>query len=130
MAREAFMAVGKRKTAIARVRMVAGTGKITVNKREVRDYFPRPAYVDMVLSPLVVTETADKFDIKANICGGGLTGQAGALRQGIAKALLLVDVEHRKLLKPAGFITRDAREKERRKYGLRKARKRPQYSKR
>ena len=130
MAREAFMAVGKRKTSIARVRLTAGTGKIMVNKREVLDYFPRPAYVDMVMGPFTVTETKDKFDVKANICGGGLTGQASALRHGIANALLKVDPEHRKTLKPAGFLTRDAREKERRKYGLRKARKRPQYSKR
>ncbi|HNW93017.1 MAG TPA: 30S ribosomal protein S9, partial [bacterium] len=91
MAREAFMAVGKRKTSIARVRMTAGTGKVMVNDREVKDYFPRPAYVDMVMAPFVTTSTTDKFDVKANICGGELTGQAGALQQGIAKALLLVD---------------------------------------
>ncbi len=130
MARDTFMAVGKRKTSIARVRMSAGTGKVMINNRELLDYFPRPAYSEMVISPFAVTNTKEKFDVKANLCGGGLSGQAGALRHGIANALLKVDKEYRKALKQAGYLTRDAREKERRKYGLLKARKRPQYSKR
>ena len=124
------MATGRRKTSVARVRLVPGSGRIVVNGRELTDYFSRPVLETLIREPFRVTETEGRFDVFANITGGGITGQAGALRHGIARALLLVNEEYRRPLKQAGLLTRDPRMKERRKYGLKKARKAPQYSKR
>ncbi|OUM97725.1 MAG: 30S ribosomal protein S9 [Firmicutes bacterium ZCTH02-B6] len=124
------MATGRRKTSVARVRLVPGSGRIVVNDRDVTEYFSRPVLEMVVREPLRVTETEGRFDVFANITGGGMTGQAGALRHGIARALLLVNDEYRRPLKQAGLLTRDPRMKERRKYGLKKARKAPQFSKR
>lgn len=125
-----FIAVGRRKTSSARVRMTTGSGKITVNKKPIEDYFPRAAHRFHILEPLKVSEMASKYDISANVHGGGQAGQAGAIRLGIARALVKVDEELRRVLKPHGIMTRDPRMKERRKYGLAKARKRFQFSKR
>mgnify|MGYP001430146738 CR=1 FL=1 len=125
-----YMATGRRKTSVARVRLVPGSGRIVVNDRDVTEYFSRPVLEMVVREPLRVTETEGRFDVFANITGGGMTGQAGALRHGIARALLLVNDEYRRPLKQAGLLTRDPRMKERRKYGLKKARKAPQFSKR
>jgi len=125
-----YMATGRRKTSVARVRLVPGSGRIVVNGRELQDYFSRPVLETVIREPFRVTQTEGRFDVFANICGGGITGQAGALRHGIARALLLVDEEYRRPLKQAGLLTRDPRMKERRKYGLKKARKAPQFSKR
>ncbi len=127
---EVYGANGRRKSSIARVRLVPGTGKITVNKREVLDYFKRETLKMVVEQPFEVTETLGKFDVVANINGGGLSGQAGALRLGISRALLVWNAELRPDLKAAGFLTRDPREVERKKYGQPKARKRFQFSKR
>jgi small subunit ribosomal protein S9 len=125
---------GRRKEAIARVRLrpasEEGTGTITVNGRALEDYFPSKTHVMILTEPLRATETADAYDVEATIHGGGPTGQAGALRLGIARALVELDPELRPALKRAGFLRRDAREKESKKYGLKKARKAPQYSKR
>ncbi|HEY9556951.1 MAG TPA: 30S ribosomal protein S9 [Acidimicrobiales bacterium] len=125
---------GRRKRAIARVRIhhstTEGEGTITVNKRPLTDYFPSKTHVMILTEPLRATETTESFDIDATIDGGGPTGQAGALRLGIARALIELDPELRPVLKRAGFLTRDDREKESKKYGLKKARKAPQYSKR
>jgi small subunit ribosomal protein S9 len=125
---------GRRKEAIARVRLrpsaADGDGSITVNGRALEDYFPSKTHVMILTEPLRVTETASVYDVDATIHGGGPTGQAGALRLGIARALIELDPELRPTLKRAGFLTRDAREKESKKYGLKKARKAPQYSKR
>jgi small subunit ribosomal protein S9 len=121
---------GRRKRAIARVRLRPGTGKITINKREVEDYFPSETHRMILTEPLRVTSTNEAYDVDATICGGGSSGQAGALRHGISRALIELDPEMRPDLKKAGFLTRDAREKESKKYGLKKARKAPQYSKR
>ena len=120
---------GRRKEAVARVRLVPGTGKVIVNGREAKQYFGRQQLVDNALAPLRLTETAERFDVLANLDGGGINGQSGALRLGIARALLDAG-EYRDDLKKAGFLTRDARAVERKKYGLKKARKRPQFSKR
>ena len=125
-----FAAIGKRKTAIARIFLSPGEGKIVVNTREFPDYFGREALQYIALQPFQVTGTTGKFDVAAKIYGGGPAGQADALKCAIAKALLQVSVEHRKSLKTAGLLTRDARIVERKKYGRRGARKRPQYSKR
>jgi small subunit ribosomal protein S9 len=122
--------VGRRKEAIVRVRMVPGTGVITCNGRTLEEYFPSKVHQQLVRDPLVTSDRAEAFDVIANLRGGGVTGQAGALRLGIARALCDDDLEHRPGLKKAGFLTRDARVKERKKYGLKKARKAPQYSKR
>lgn len=122
--------VGRRKEAIVRVRLVPGTGKFTLNGRELEAYFPSKVHQQLVREPLVVAERAETFDVIANLRGGGVTGQAGALRLAIARALCEVDLDDRPALKKAGFLTRDARVKERKKYGLKKARKAPQYSKR
>nr|WP_245680891.1 30S ribosomal protein S9 [Glycomyces harbinensis] len=122
--------VGRRKRAIARVRLVSGTGKYVVNGKSLEDYFPSKVHQQTVAEPFVTVEAGDNFDVLVNIKGGGATGQAGALRLGIARALLEVDPNMRPALKAAGFLTRDAREKESKKYGLKKARKAPQYSKR
>lgn len=124
-----YIGTGRRKNAVARVRLVPGTGKVTVNKRDAKDYFGRDALVDMALAPFKVTDTVDHFDVIAICNGGGVSGQAGALRHGIARALLSAG-DYRADLKKAGFLTRDARVVERKKYGLRKARKKPQFSKR
>ncbi|CAN5539806.1 MAG: 30S ribosomal protein S9 [Iamia sp.] len=121
---------GRRKRAIARVRFRPGDGKITVNGRTVEDYFPNDTHRMILTEPLRVAEAEDRYDIDATMDGGGPTGQAGALRLGIARALIELDGESRPALKAAGFLTRDAREKESKKYGLKKARKAPQYSKR
>jgi small subunit ribosomal protein S9 len=122
--------VGRRKEAIVRVRLVPGTGKFTLNGRELENYFPSKVHQQLVKEPLVLTERAETFDVFANLRGGGTTGQAGGLRLGIARALIELDPDHRPALKKAGFLTRDARATERKKYGLKKARKAPQYSKR
>ena len=121
---------GRRKESVARVRLRPGTGKITVNKRELADYFPSRTHQMILTEPLRATSTEETYDIDATIHGGGTTGQAGALRMGIARSLIELDPELRATLKKAGFLTRDAREKESKKYGLKKARKAPQYSKR
>jgi small subunit ribosomal protein S9 len=128
--RTEFTATGKRKTAIARVRLSPGGGIILVNHRTVEEYFPRPTLQMTVRRPFEITGTIGKFDIDANVVGGGIAGQAGAVRHGIARALLSMNADLRKPLKTDGLLTRDAREKERRKVGCRKARRRPQYSKR
>ena len=126
-----FWGVGRRKKAIARVRLVpAGEGNITVNKRTLDEYFKTDAQKFIVKQPLELTSTADKYDVFINVAGGGLTGQAGAVRHGIARALCEADETLRPELKKAGFLTRDPRMKERKKYGLHKARKAPQFSKR
>jgi small subunit ribosomal protein S9 len=126
----AIQTVGRRKRAIARVRLVAGTGKYVVNGKTLEDYFPSKVHQQTVAEPFVTVEAGDNFDVLVNIHGGGATGQAGALRLGIARALVEIDPNTRPALKAAGFLTRDAREKESKKYGLKKARKAPQYSKR
>ena len=121
---------GRRKAAIARVRVREGSGAITVNKRTVEDFFPSETHRMILAEPLRLTELTEAYDIDATIHGGGPSGQAGALRLGIARAIIALDEEQRPALKAAGFLTRDAREKESKKYGLKKARKAPQYSKR
>jgi small subunit ribosomal protein S9 len=122
--------VGRRKEAVVRVRLVPGTGKFTLNGKALEDYFPNKVHQQLIREPLVTTEKPETFDVIANLRGGGITGQAGALRLAIARALIAVDSEDRPVLKKAGFLTRDPRVKERKKYGLKKARKAPQYSKR
>jgi small subunit ribosomal protein S9 len=124
------MGTGRRKEAIARVRILPGTGKWLINDRPLNDYFPNKVHQQLISEPFVTLGADDAFDVIARIHGGGVTGQAGALRLGIARALTLVDPENRPSLKRAGFLTRDARVKERKKAGLKKARKAPQYSKR
>jgi small subunit ribosomal protein S9 len=121
---------GRRKRAVARVRVRPGSGKITINSRTVEDYFPSETHRMILTEPLRLTNTAEVYDVDASIDGGGVSGQAGALRHGIARALESLDGELRPELKRAGFLSRDAREKESKKYGLKKARKAPQYSKR
>ncbi len=121
---------GRRKEAIARVRLVPGTGQWQINGRPLEGYFPNKVHQQIVSEPLVTLGAEGQFDVIALITGGGVTGQAGALRLGVARALILIDAENRPALKKAGFLTRDARIKERKKYGLKKARKAPQYSKR
>jgi small subunit ribosomal protein S9 len=124
------MGTGRRKEAIARVRIAPGTGQWLVNDRPLEKFFPNKVHQQLISEPLVTLGAEDQFDVIARVSGGGVTGQAGALRLGIARALTLVDPENRTTLKRAGFLTRDARIKERKKYGLKKARKAPQYSKR
>ena len=124
------IATGKRKNAIARVRLALGSGSITINGREMDEYFPREALRIMVLRPLEVTDSLDRYDIRASIHGGGVSGQAGALRHGIARALEKIDAAQRLPLKREGFLTRDPRRKERKKYGQKGARARFQFSKR
>jgi len=130
MSKPLVQTTGRRKQAIARVRLRDGEGKITVNGRDVVDYFPSDTHRMIFTEPLRLTETAERYDIDATMGGGGPSGQAGAMRLGIARALIELDPELRPALKAAGFLTRDAREKESKKYGLKKARKAPQYSKR
>ena len=125
-----YWGTGRRKTSVARVRMLPGTGKIIVNKRDVNDYFGRDTLIKDLKTPLEITNTLNTMDILVNVHGGGLSGQAGAIRHGISRALLKVDSENRKELKKAGMLTRDPRMKERKKYGFKKARKSPQFSKR
>ncbi|MBM0234063.1 30S ribosomal protein S9 [Micromonospora sp. STR1_7] len=122
--------VGRRKEAIVRVRIVPGTGKITCNGQDLEAYFPSKVHQQLIKDPLVTAEKLEAFDVIANLRGGGTTGQAGALRLGIARALIVSEPDDRPALKKAGFLTRDARVKESKKYGLKKARKAPQYSKR
>ena len=125
-----FYGTGRRKSSVARVRVYNGTGKITINDRDIDDYFGLETLKLIVRQPLNLTETADKFDIVCRVAGGGVTGQAGAIRHGISRALLQADAELRPELKKAGFLTRDPRMKERKKYGLKGARRAPQFSKR
>ena len=122
--------VGRRKEAIVRVRLLPGTGQFTLNGRTLEEYFPNKVHQQLIREPLVTLEKAEQFDVIALLKGGGVTGQAGALRLAIARALIEVEAEDRPALKKAGFLTRDPRVKERKKYGLKKARKAPQYSKR
>ena len=121
---------GRRKEAVCRVRLIEGTGTFKLNGRPLEDYVPNPAHRRLVTEPLRVTDTLERYDVLANLDGGGVSGQAGALRHAISRALVDLDVELRPELKKRGFLTRDAREVERKKYGLKKARKAPQYSKR
>jgi small subunit ribosomal protein S9 len=123
-------ATGKRKTAVARVRLVPGAGSVTVNKRSLDEYFGRPTSRMIVHQPLELTGTLGQFDVHANVCGGGIAAQACAIRHGITRALIDANPDHRGVLKKAGYVTRDPRQVERKKYGRHKARKRPQYSKR
>ena len=125
-----FYGTGRRKSSVARVRLYQGTGKITINKRDIDEYLGLETLKVIVRQPLVATETSDKFDVLVNVKGGGYTGQAGAIRHGISRALLTVDGDYRPVLKKAGFLTRDPRMKERKKYGLKAARRAPQFSKR
>jgi small subunit ribosomal protein S9 len=123
-------ATGRRKEAICRARLLTGTGRWEINGRPLEDYFPSAVHRMVITEPLRITETEGRYDVIAKIEGGGVSGQAGALRHALARALVTLDPDLRPTLKRAGFLTRDAREKERRKYGLKKARKAPQYSKR
>ena len=125
-----FYGTGRRKSSVARVYLVPGSGKITINNRDIDEYLGLETLKVVVRQPLVLTGTEGKFDVKVNVKGGGYTGQAGAIRHGISRALLEVDAEYRPTLKSAGFLTRDPRMKERKKYGLKKARRAPQFSKR
>lgn len=125
-----YLGTGRRKSSVARVYLRSGKGKITINGRDFEDYIPSAAIRLDVLQPLEKTETADKFDVLVNVYGGGITGQAGAIRLGIARALMEANPDYRHVLKPAGLVSRDPRAKERKKYGLRKARRAPQFSKR
>ena len=125
-----YYGTGRRKKSIARVYLIPGTGKITVNKRDIEEYFGLETLKVVVRQPLVATETLGKYDANITVKGGGFTGQAGAIRHGIARALLKVDGEFRPTLKKAGYLTRDPRMKERKKYGLKAARRAPQFSKR
>lgn len=130
MAKARYYGTGRRKSSIARVYLLPGTGKVTINKRDMDSYFGLDTLKLIVRQPLAITDTQDKFDIMVNVKGGGFTGQAGAIRHGISRALLQVDAEYRPALKKAGFLTRDPRMKERKKYGLKAARRAPQFSKR
>ena len=130
MPKPLVQATGRRKAAVARVRIRPGTGRVIVNKRALEDYFPSETHRMIVTEPLRLTTLADVYDVDATIDGGGVSGQAGALRLGIARGLVELDGDLRATLKRAGLLTRDAREKESKKYGLKKARKAPQYSKR
>ena len=130
MAQVQYIGTGHRKSSVARVRLVPGTGKITINDRDIVDYIPFEALRVVVNQPLVATETTGSYDVLVNVSGGGYTGQAGAIRHGIARALLQADPEFRPTLKRAGLLTRDPRMKERKKYGLKGARRAPQFSKR
>ena len=130
MATIQYYGTGRRKSAVARVYLRPGSGKLSVNKRDFEEYFPNRVLKMVIRQPLLITETADKFDIMINVNGGGTAGQAGAIRHGIARALLEFSPELRQRLKTAGFLTRDAREVERKKYGQPKARRRFQFSKR
>ena len=130
MAQVHYLGTGRRKKSIARVRLLPGSGNITVNKRDVEEYFGLETLKMIVRAPMVLTDTLTKYDVKVNVLGGGTTGQAGAIRHGIARALLIANPELRPALKKAGYLTRDPRMKERKKYGLKAARRAPQFSKR
>ena len=130
MAKKYFYGTGRRKEAVARVRIIPGKGKITINDRTIEEFFGLETLRMIVKQPLVVTNNESKFDVIVKVIGGGYTGQAGAIRHGISRALLQANEENRAILKKSGFLTRDSREKERKKYGLKKARKAPQFSKR
>ena len=130
MAKARYYGTGRRKSSIARVYLVPGTGKVTINKRNMDEYFGLETLKLIVRQPLNITDTVDKFDVLVNVRGGGFTGQAGAIRHGISRALLQADQDYRPTLKKAGFLTRDPRMKERKKYGLKAARRAPQFSKR
>jgi Ribosomal protein S9 len=130
LAKARFYGTGRRKKSIARVYLVPGKGNITINKRTMDEYFGLETLKVVVRQPLVATETLGKFDVLVNVHGGGFTGQAGAIRHGISRALLQADGEFRPVLKKAGYLTRDPRMKERKKYGLKAARRAPQFSKR
>lgn len=130
MADARYYGTGRRKKSIARVYLMPGTGKITINKRDIDDYLGLETLKVIVRQPLVAKDTVDKFDVLVNVKGGGYTGQAGAIRHGIARALLEADADYRPVLKTAGYLTRDPRMKERKKYGLKAARRAPQFSKR
>ncbi len=125
-----YLGTGRRKSSVARVRLLPGEGKIIINGRTAEDYIPFEALRTVINQPLVATETVNSYDVHVNVNGGGYTGQAGAIRHGIARALLQADPEFRSTLKRAGYLTRDARAKERKKYGLKGARRAPQFSKR
>ncbi len=125
-----YYGTGRRKSSIARVYLIPGTGKVTINKKDMNDYFGLDTLKIIVNQPFVATGTEGKFDVLVNVHGGGFTGQAGAIRHGISRALLKADAENRPALKKAGYLTRDPRMKERKKYGLKKARRAPQFSKR
>ena len=130
MAAKSFYGTGRRKSSVARVYITPGTGKVTINKKDMDDYFGLETLKIIVRQSLEITNTAEKYDVTVNVHGGGFTGQAGAIRHGIARALNNADEELRAPLKKAGFLTRDSREKERKKYGLKKARRASQFSKR
>lgn len=130
MAQVQYYGTGRRKSSVARVRLVPGEGRIIINDREVEDYIPFAALREVIKQPLVATETVGSYNVLVTVKGGGYTGQAGAIRHGIARALLEVDPEYRGTLKRAGLLTRDPRMKERKKYGLKGARRAPQFSKR
>ena len=130
MAKIQYYGTGRRKKSIARVRLVPGDGKLMINDRELEGYFGLETLKTIVKQPLVLTDTLSKFDVLCKVAGGGFTGQAGAIRHGISRALLKADEELRPILKKAGFLTKDPRMKERKKYGLKKARRAPQFSKR
>ncbi len=125
-----YYGTGRRKSSVARVYLVPGTGKVTINKRDMEEFFGLNTLKMVVRQPLELTQTADKFDVICTVRGGGFTGQAGAIRHGISRALLKADADYRPALKKAGFLTRDPRMKERKKYGLKAARRAPQFSKR
>ena len=125
-----FYGTGRRKSSVARVRVYQGTGKVTINDRDIDDYFGLETLKLIVRQPLVATETDQKFDIVCRVAGGGVTGQAGAIRHGIARALVKANEEYKPAIKKAGYLTRDPRMKERKKYGLKAARRAPQFSKR
>jgi small subunit ribosomal protein S9 len=125
-----YLGTGRRKSSVARVYLRSGKGTITINGRTFEDYIPSAAVRLDVLQPLELTETTDKFDVLVNVQGGGISGQAGAIRHGITRALMEANPDYRAVLKPAGLVTRDPRAKERKKYGLKKARRAPQFSKR
>ena len=128
--KETYAATGKRKSAVARVQLTAGAGSIKVNRRSLENYFGRPTSRMVVEQPFRLTNTAGQYDVQVNVCGGGVSAQAAAIRHGITRALIEANAEFRPALKKAGYVTRDPREVERKKYGRHKARKRPQYSKR
>ncbi|MDR4888416.1 30S ribosomal protein S9 [Bacillus sp. HNG] len=130
MAQVQYYGTGRRKSSVARVRLVPGDGRIVINGRDIAEYIPFEALREVVKQPLAATETVGRYDVLVNVNGGGYTGQAGAIRHGIARALLQADPEFRPTLKSAGLLTRDARMKERKKYGLKGARRAPQFSKR
>ncbi|HZH61645.1 MAG TPA: 30S ribosomal protein S9, partial [Metabacillus sp.] len=129
MAQVQYYGTGRRKSSVARVRLVPGEGRIVVNSRDIKEYIPSAALIEDIKQPLNLTETAGSYDVLVNVSGGGYAGQAGAIRHGISRALLEADPEYRASLKRAGLLTRDARMKERKKYGLKGARRAPQFSK-